>query len=263
MHTHMPNAEQSASTPADGTEDHYPGVPCETTVSDSINGTATNDGSHANERREQSEDVTDNDDQHADNITICTHNLRGLYPKLAAAVQDNCDIYGWQEANVHCRMMGETRQALEKHGYEIHYGQLSKPTEEEGAQQRVAVATRTGVPAYALKYKDPETLSLADSGRWVERAVPTSDGTRYIIVASLYGISGASGDPTLARLNERLIKASLMRAAQFTTTPYVLCADLNMDPATVSACKTMFETGVLSDLPVDWATDAAQMQPTY
>ena len=38
--------------------------------------------------------------------------------------------------------MDETRTALQEKGYDIHYGQVGKLTDEEGAQQRVAVATR-------------------------------------------------------------------------------------------------------------------------
>ena len=110
---------------------------------------------------------------------------------------------------------------------------------------------------------DADVANLAQRGRWVERVIPCGDGTHYIVVAAFYGISGASADPPLARLNERLIKMALFRASEFTSTPYFLCGDLNIDPAASMACRAAFESGVLADIPMDWAGNNTNPQATY
>ena len=45
------------------------------------------------------------------------------------------------------------------------------------------MALPRGVNSYALNYSDPETIVLADSGRWMERLIPIGDGSKFIIVA--------------------------------------------------------------------------------
>ena len=40
-----------------------------------------------------------------------------------------------------------------------------------------------------------------DSGRWVEAKVPVTGGAKILIVASYYGISGASSDDRKKALN--------------------------------------------------------------
>jgi hypothetical protein len=47
------------------------------------------------------------------------------------------------------------------------------------------------------------------------------DGNKFIIVASLYGFSGASQDPAIARKNDELLRAAALRCAGFIPTTYV------------------------------------------
>ena len=132
-----------------------------------------------------------------------------------------------------------------------------------GALSRAAIAVKARTEAYALDIDDPETLALAESGRWTERLIPVRDGTSFIVVASFYGHSGSSWDPALARTNDRLIKAAVLRAAQFLTTPYFLCCDVNQDPETSLTLCTATETGILVDLAADWAEDKTALEPTF
>ena len=89
------------------------------------------------------------------------------------------------------------------------------------------------------------------------------DGTSFIIVASLYGHSGSSWDPALARVNDRLVKAAVLRASQFITTPYYLCCDLNQDPDTSLTVSTAVDAGILVDVAADWSRDKMNLAPTF
>lgn len=108
--------------------------------------------------------------------------------------------------------------------------------------------------AYAVTYSDQHTVELAESGRWIERLIPVEDGHTFIIIASLYRISGASGE---------LIISAMHRAAQFSTTPYFLCSDLNQDPRDSGPIQAVLEEGILSDLAADWAGAEANTTPTF
>ena len=49
--------------------------------------------------------------------------------------------------------------------------------------------------------------------------VPVGNGGEFVIITSYYGYSSANSDPTLARLNERLLKIVLACAATFVEIP--------------------------------------------
>ena len=89
------------------------------------------------------------------------------------------------------------------------------------------------------------------------------NGASFVIVATLYGHFGSSWDPALARNNDRLIKAAVLRAAQFNTTPYYLCCDLNQDPETSLTVTTAVDAGIVADIVSDWAPDKSKLAPTF
>ena len=187
--------------------------------------------------------------------------------KATAVTEGQADFYAWQETEVTL----ESRQSC--HGSLGQLGYLTASAfcnhdgmQESGAERKSCVAiSKQGyrTPMYALEIGDPDTAMLAESGRWVERMAPVCDGSTYIIIASLYGFSGASGDPALARRNEKLASAAVCRAAQFLTVPYYLCTDLNQNPEECNPVLTAVQTGILVDLPADWAEDKHALQATF
>ena len=72
--------------------------------------------------------------------------------------------------------------------------------------------------------------TLTESGRWVEVAVPLGSGDAHLLVASFYGISGASSEPAAKVENARLAAAAFIRKAHFKDVPYFLGTDLNENP---------------------------------
>jgi hypothetical protein len=199
-----------------------------------------------------------------DGVDIVSHNLGGLYSHATAATYSGACIYAWHETEVGQELLREHRGKLTELGYSIHMAKHADAEDDNHSiLSRAAIATRGQLKGYALKITDDETLALAESGRWTERLIPVRDGMSFIIVASLYGHSGASWDPALARRNDRLIKAAVLRAAQFLSTPYFLCCDLNQNPDTSLTIRTALDTGILSDLAADWAEDHAALAPTF
>ena len=75
---------------------------------------------------------------------------------------------------------------------------------------------------------DASTKALRQSGRWCEICLPINEGTQEMIVASLWGISGASGGGQTYRGNERLLLWATNRMLSYQNRPYFQCAALNI-----------------------------------
>lgn len=63
----------------------------------------------------------------------------------------------------------------------------------------------------------------------MERLIPLQDGSD-MIVAPLYGYSGASSDATSLADNEKVVAAALLRCKNMTDIPYYPCTELNINP---------------------------------
>ena len=178
----MPNAEQPADTSSHDNSPRYPEVPCATKVSG-------NTGNGHDSRREHSQE----------GIVIMSHNIGGLYNKMAAALGTEADVYAWQEADLGITLRSAAVSKAKELGYALTTSFTCGEGEstDERRQGRAAIATKHGIRAYALALQDADTLMLAESGRWHERMIPTRNGESFIIVATLYGYSGASWDPAL------------------------------------------------------------------
>ena len=83
----------------------------------------------------------------------------------------------------------------------------------------MAMAIANGYRSYAMEYHDRDTVQLAATGRWCERMIDIMDGNKFVVVASLYGYSGASQDPAIARKNHEMLRIAGLRCASFVSTP--------------------------------------------
>ena len=82
--------------------------------------------------------------------------------------------------------------------------------------------------------------------------VDIADGSKFLVVASLYGHSSASQDPALAKKNDALLRAAALRCASFVSIPYFVCTDANTNPQTCAAWRELLDKGHITDLPADW-----------
>ena len=94
--------------------------------------------------------------------------------------------------------------------------------------RRTAILVKDGIKMQNISLQQDETTEyLRGSGCWSERVPPVEDGTKHIVVATLYGISGASGNQAEYEDNERFISAALVRMAQMGDVPYYIGADVH------------------------------------
>ena len=136
-------------------------------------------------------------------MNIVSHNLAGLQAHAEAAIKSEASIYAWQESDVNLELRADAKAQLKELGYGLQHGWFTATGTEGTRKSRVAIATEGKMHAYALTYSDQHIVELAESGRWIERLIPVEDGHTFIIIASLYGISGVSGDPALAKRNDK------------------------------------------------------------
>ena len=139
-------------------------------------------------------------------------------------------------------------------GYQLIFGEpcpLGRDAS-KGRGRRTALLVKNDTPVEDItKRGDVYTDYLRSSWRWVERLVPIADG-KQIIVASLYGLSGASADATDYISNEKLIAAAIMRMRQIGNVPYFFAGDFNIDPA----CSKIMQTAIEAELITDIVDDA-------
>ena len=89
------------------------------------------------------------------------------------------------------------------------------------------------------------------------------EGRYGILVANLYGHSGASSDQSQFKINEALLAAAVLRAAEFPRTPYFLLGDINIDPQHSQVLVQAMENHLLHDLAIDWAPLDTSPPPTF
>lgn len=105
---------------------------------------------------------------------------------------------------------------------------------------------------------------MNNSGRWTEVCVPTASGRSEIIIASYWGVPGASEGGSPKVLNERLLTCRVARPAAFRHMPYFLCGDFNTKRqlSTVLSAALSKDHGFMHDIVADWASPEAP-QPTF
>ena len=100
------------------------------------------------------------------------------------------------------------------------------------------------------KEGDMYTDFLKASGRWVERLVPL-DGGKQLMIASLYGSSGASAMADEYMTNEKLLAAAIMRMRSMGNIPYFIATDMNVDPAVTKIVQMAIEANLAYDIVDD------------
>ena len=99
---------------------------------------------------------------------------------------------------------------------------------------------------------DSNLMYLRASGRWMECMIPVGDGSKQIIVAILYGISGANTDNPKYEENERLIAAALIRMNTYKDIAYYICTDINVEPSKSEVLTKAREAGLAYDIVADF-----------
>ncbi len=98
---------------------------------------------------------------------------------------------------------------------------------------------------------------LYETARWVEIKIPIRGSTKCLTLATVYGISGASGDAKKKAQNEALLCPIIARAIE-ADGPYILTGDINIEPEESPAVAAAIEAGALVDVGHTWATQVDQ-----
>ena len=104
--------------------------------------------------------------------------------------------------------------------------------------------TRSHMKTVSEKIHDL-VLELYCTARWTEMKIPIVGRTKFINVASFYGISGAASNEKKRRANEELLATAVGRAIEAGDEPYLLCGDINVDPMDSTAVRAAVNAGLL------------------
>jgi exonuclease III len=170
-------------------------------------------------------------------VCIVSRNIHGIYSNLMQCIRTKADIICIQEADItESDVLDFTGQALTA-GYTCKWGQPLQIAKTSGGKNGRRVAMLIKNPVEILRREnmdamgDSNLMYLRASGRWMECMIPVGDGSKQIIVATLYGISGANTDNPKYEENERLIAAALIRMNTYKDIAYYICTDINVEPS--------------------------------
>ena len=139
---------------------------------------------------------------------------------------------------------------------------FSDNIEKTGRRAAIVSSNPTPLQHGLIDADDTITTILKASGRWVEAVVPVGDGSDSIMVATLYGISGANQSQQKYNENEILIAAALVRMLSFNT-PYYLTGDMNVIISKSGAIQKFIQAGFVVDLPRVWTPTEEEAQLTF
>ena len=77
------------------------------------------------------------------------------------------------------------KEALISAKRQVHFGACTQLTEAGNQGRRLSMIVRHPTDAYQLALIGCDLLTLAESGRWIERLIPIDDGSAFIIVAGI------------------------------------------------------------------------------
>ena len=183
-------------------------------------------------------------------VELTSRNIRGLFSNLAAALRGCKDVILLQEVDLaECHVADITAQAASA-GYSCEFGlttKLDQYLREYGRRAAILVKSPAIPKDLSEELDDGNVRYLRNSGRWVERLIPAGDGMQYI-VASLYGISGASGSTQKYIDNENLLSVAFVRMAQMQDAPYFSEFDASINLADSNMIKSAIEAEIAYDI---------------
>ena len=89
----------------------------------------------------------------------------------------------------------------------------------------------------------------------MEAVVPVKGPAKCPTIASIYGISGASGEERKKHLNESILEQAVKKAIKADKSPYLLCGNMHIDPEASPIINAAIETGFLIDVGHAWASE--------
>ena len=173
-----------------------------------------------------------------------------------------------QETKLAPHAIAETSTCLRGKQYKMTHGLPCQPQRyrkntvtthaaNEANSGGVAITTKSHMTTVCERVQD-KVLELYCTARWTELKVPISGRTKFVNVASYYGISGAASNEKKYRANEELLAMAFGRAIEVGDETYLLCGDINVDPSESNAVRVAVNAGLLVDIGHEWAAETEE-----
>ena len=197
-------------------------------------------------------------------ISVISANVHSLRPRAEIVAAWKADIVAVQETKLAPHAIAETSTILSGRCYRLAHGAPCQPQQYRKDAKVTHAANEANSGGVAIITQEHlRTISddlaaqlpaLHETARWTELKVPVRGRTKYLTIASFYGISGSSSNDRKYRANEELLSDAIKRAIEAGDAPYLLCGDFNVDPRDSQAIAAAVNSGLLVDIGHEWAT---------
>ena len=182
---------------------------------------------------------------------IVSRNIRGVYKNLGNAIRTRADVICLQEADIfESEVGGFCAQALVA-GYIAPFADTVPLTRDGvGAHgRRTALLIRNTITSTDVTDHDDQNIqALLRTGRYIERLLPVGNDGAQAIVASFYGIPGASAEGQVKKDNDRYVAMAALRVKQLKRIPYFLGKDMNVNPKQSPQTQACIKAGIWHDI---------------
>ena len=158
--------------------------------------------------------------------------MHSLRPRAEIVAAWKADVVAVQETKLEPHAIAEASSILKGRCYKMAHGAPCQPQQyrkdakvthaaNEANSGGVAILTREHLRTIRddLAAQSP---TLHETTRWTELKVPVDGRTRFLTIASFYGISGSSSNDKKYKANEELLSDAIKRAIEAGDAPYLL-----------------------------------------
>ena len=148
-------------------------------------------------------------------ISVISANVHSLRPRAETVAAWKADIVAVQETNLAPHAIPETSTILKGRCYRLAHGapcQTQQYRKDAKVTHAANEANSGGVAIITQEHLKTISDDLAaqhpavhETARWTELKVPVRGRTKYLTIASFYGISGSSSNDKKYRANEELL----------------------------------------------------------
>ena len=184
-------------------------------------------------------------------LHIVSRNIRGLFHNLANTIRTRADVICLQEVDINEADVADMRAQAAVAGYTIYFASKAQLTKDGAGPwgRRAAIMVKSDIKATIITpCDDEEAITLLRTGRYVECLVPVANGLKHVVVASYYGIPGASSEGQTKRDNEQNVARIKLGVKKLRDVPYFLGTDLNCNPRTSPGMSQGIREGTLHDV---------------
>ena len=201
----------------------------------------TPDQQEDSQRQRHQINATESSEDKKGKLTNISANIHSLRPRANVIPTWEADVVALHETKLAPHAIAEASAVLRQNGYAMVHGLLCQPqtyrkdvvttqAANEANSGGVAIVAKRGLKTITRSVQEQE-LELYDISRWMETKTPVSGRTKFVTVASFYGISGSASNEKKEAINEVFLFDAVKRAVKSDSVPYFMCGDININLA--------------------------------